>query len=81
MAEHRQSNKHLPGKGQVMTLTLENSDEKVVLEPVSDLKTFDQCIDVADLLLEDKIMSAFHLAKSAGRELNVTFTSDSLCLH
>ncbi len=80
MSANQSFTKDLPKKGQALKVGLRDIDEQVVLEPNSDLKTLDQCINVGDLSLQAKIMSAFHLAKSAGRELNVTFTSDAMSL-
>ncbi len=48
---------------------------KDTYEPVSRLKTLNQKVSIADRFLKDKIVEAFNLAKSAGQELNVTFTA------
>ena len=48
---------------------------KDAFEPMSRLKILNQKVSIADRFLKDKIVDAFNLAKSAGQELNVTFTA------
>lgn len=59
-----------------MKLTLKETEDRVTFEPLSCPKTFHQQISVTDSSLKDKVMAAFHLAKSAGQELNVTFIAN-----
>jgi hypothetical protein len=58
-----------------------NDAEKEVFEVLPRVKTLHQDMNVADRYLKDKVLNAFNLAKSAGRELSVTFTAASIQSH
>ena len=59
-----------------MNLKIRFDQEADVFELVPPVKTLDQCVNVSDQAFETKLREAFELAKSAGRELDVTFTCE-----